>query len=87
MTCVKCSSENSIDGVRIIYRYGQYGLQKADIAAVAHRDPDALLFKGEVATPIVGRVCGDCGYVELYVVEPGALLEVAKHLAEPVLEP
>ena len=82
MTCVKCSSENSIDGVRIIYRYGEYQ-RKADLAAVAHRDPDALIFKGEVSTPIVGRVCGDCGYVELYVVEPGALLEVARHLAGP----
>jgi hypothetical protein len=39
------------------------------------------LFKSEVATPIVGRVCGDCGYLELYVVDPAALLDVAKRRA------
>ena len=34
--------------------------------------------KGEVTTSIVGRVCGDCGYIELYADNPGALLEVVK---------
>jgi hypothetical protein len=81
MTCVKCGSEASIDGVRILDRHGEAGQFKTDLAAAAYNDPGALLFKGEVATPIVGRVCGDCGYLELYVVNPGALLAVARRRA------
>ena len=81
MTCVKCGSEASIDGVRILDRYGAAGQLKDDLSAAAYRDPDAVLFKGEVATSIVGRVCGDCGYVELYAANPGALLAVARRLA------
>lgn len=81
MPCAKCGSEATIDGVRILERHGDIGEHKADLSAVAYNDPGAVFLKGEVATPIVGRVCGDCGYLELYVVDPGALLAVARRLA------
>ena len=81
MTCVKCGSEASIDGVRILDHYGAAGQLKADLSAATSRNPNALLMKGEVTTSIVGRVCGDCGYIELYADNPGALLEVVKRRA------
>ncbi len=81
MKCAKCGSEASIDGVRILDRYGAAGQLSGDLSAAAYKDPAALFFKGEVATQIVGRVCGDCGYVEFYATDPGALLEVAKRRA------
>ena len=79
MTCVKCGSEASIDGVRILDRHSE--LNASDLTAAAYKDPHALLFKGEVTTTIVARVCGDCGYIELYATDPAALLEVAKRRA------
>jgi hypothetical protein len=84
---VKCGSENSIDGVRILERFGEHGLQREDLSAVAFENPDALFFKGEVATSITGRVCGDCGYLELYVTNPGDLLLVATRRAGMIPRP
>jgi hypothetical protein len=81
MACAKCGSEDSIDGVRILDR-GPYG-EENDLSAIADENPGALLFKGRVATPITSRICGSCGYIELYAVDPGALLEFAKRFGRP----
>ena len=81
MECVKCGSEDSIDGVRILDR-GHYDHEN-DLSAVAYENPGALLFKGAVTSPITSRICGRCGYVELYAVDPGALLDFAKRFGRP----
>jgi len=36
-----------------------------------------------VTSPITSRICGRCGYVELYAVDPGALLDFAKRFGRP----
>jgi hypothetical protein len=35
--------------------------------------PEALVFKGAHAADLRSRVCGECGYVELYVENPQEL--------------
>jgi hypothetical protein len=39
--------------------------------------PDAELFRGVERTPVAARVCGGCGYVELYATDPKALVDAA----------
>jgi hypothetical protein len=75
MTCQKCGSPTLIEGVRIIEHV--YGAGEVDLSATVYKRPGAMLFKGEVSTPLTGRVCGNCGYVELFVADPQALLAAA----------
>ena len=77
MTCAKCSSSRLIDGVRILDS-GQ--ASRGDLTAAVYKKPAALIFKGEVTSKLVGRVCGSCGYVELYAEDPAALLDVARRV-------
>jgi hypothetical protein len=38
-------------------------------------NPDALIFKDRVTAILKARVCGDCGYAEIYAQDPRALYE------------
>ena len=78
MTCQKCGSDALITGVRVFDR-GHANI-KTDLTVGLHKDPDAAIFKEEVATPIYGRVCGSCGYLELYATEPAKLLAAAREM-------
>jgi hypothetical protein len=64
-----------IDGVRII-DHGNLD-KEYDLEATVYKRPGAMLFKGAVSTPLSARVCGNCGYVELFVANPQALLAAA----------
>ena len=80
MTCAKCDSSQIIDGVRILDS-GQHS--RGDLTAAAYEKPAALIFKGEVTSKLVGRMCGSCGYLELFAADPGALLDVARRVGRP----
>ena len=68
--CVKCGSDSMIPGVRVIDRM-EHDRQPVELGLSTK--PDALLFKGEVRVETVARVCGDCGFVEVYAADPAAL--------------
>ncbi len=34
---------------------------------VTEKDPDAFIMKGAHTAPLLARICGDCGHVELFV--------------------
>lgn len=50
------------------------------------RHPEAILFQQSVYQPLVARVCGRCGYTELFVRNPEHLWD-AYQQAAPKLPP
>ena len=71
LRCLKCGSDSSIPGVRVIDRGDANGREPLELGVTTK--PDAVLFKGEVRVQTVARVCGDCGFVEVYATDPAAL--------------
>ncbi len=68
-SCPKCGSNRVIDDVRIVAFEGGH------LVAKVQKKPHAKLFKGTVSVPLKARVCGACGYAELYASDPASLLE------------
>lgn len=72
MECTKCGSVRVMPDVQI-FDQGQYS--DGHLKARIDTKPEALMFKGTITSPLRGHVCGDCGYVELFVENPAALYE------------
>lgn len=70
--CLKCGSDAMVPEVRVVDRGDANSTRLTTELGLATK-PDAVLFKGEVRFETVARVCGDCGFVELYAREPHAL--------------
>ena len=70
-TCLKCGSDAMIPGVRVIDRAEGNSRLPAELGVEVK--PEAVLFRGEVRVETVARVCGDCGFVEVYAADPAAL--------------
>ena len=60
-----------IPDARLLDRGDADARKPAEVGVV--RNPEAVLFKGEVRAPLRAQICGECGYVELYAQNPGAL--------------
>jgi hypothetical protein len=69
MQCPKCGSDRVIPDVHIL----DYGQWQGQLTARVDTNPDAIVFKGPMTSQLRGRVCGDCGFVELFVQNPGTL--------------
>lgn len=76
MACAKCKSEEVVDGVRVIDR-AESNIA-LDFTVLVERNPGALIFKGAESNSVEARVCGKCGYIELYASRPAALLKASK---------
>ena len=63
--CPKCGSEDVIDPVEL-----QTDLKTEIISLGTFQKPDAMVFKGRQTSSLRASVCGDCGYVELYALNP-----------------
>jgi hypothetical protein len=59
-----------IPDARVIYR----GEMNRDLELRVEADPGAMLFTQPVYVNAGARVCGSCGYVELYAANPAELL-------------
>ena len=68
--CVKCSSRKIVAGIRVVDR--DQG-SKNDLTAEIYKNPDALFFKGATTVLLRALICGDCGYTELYAIDPESL--------------
>ena len=66
--CPKCGSRDIIANAKAIDR-----VDNGPLAAATMRNPDAVLFKGTVTSPLSAWVCADCGYLELYADNPKSL--------------
>lgn len=55
---------------------GHYSGDAGDLNLVVYANPDAMIFKGGLNSSLYARVCGDCGYTELFVENPAELYDV-----------
>lgn len=70
-SCAKCRSAKVIPRARIIDR-GDYNVH-ADLTVHVYENPEALIFRGTNAGTLTAWICGECGYVETYIENPGEL--------------
>ena len=71
LLCPRCGSDEVMPRVRVVER-AEDGLRH-DLQAEVVRRPNALLFKRPERVNLTARVCGACGFTELYVDAPTAL--------------
>ena len=64
--CVRCGSKKIADDVRVVDKTAHSSV--GDLSVEAYDDPSAMIFKGTHSSPLRARLCGDCGYVDLYAV-------------------
>ena len=69
MNCTKCGSDRVMPDVHIL----DHGQWQGQLMARVDTNPDAIVFKGAMTSRLRGRVCGDCGFVELFVDNPNTL--------------
>jgi predicted nucleic-acid-binding Zn-ribbon protein len=75
--CPKCSSSEIIPGVEVRdYDAGSY--RELTIHVRLPRPAGALIHKGSETSNLRARVCGQCGYTELYAPNFAALLNAHK---------
>jgi predicted nucleic-acid-binding Zn-ribbon protein len=69
--CEKCGSDKIIPRAKVIDRadYNAAG----DLTVAVDENPDAFMFKQRVYASVTARVCGNCGFIELYADEPQSL--------------
>jgi hypothetical protein len=70
--CPKCKSTKIIPNVRIIDR-GYNSIETLSVEIYAK--PDALFLKGTHRGYLSARICGHCGFTELFVDNPSELYE------------
>lgn len=83
-TCARCGSSKIIPRARAVD--GDHGSTVGSLHVAVARDPDAIFFKGEERIDTYARVCGECGFVELFAKDPHALYEaylIARSTPEP----
>jgi hypothetical protein len=71
LRCTRCGSDTIIPRVRVLDR--DEGGTHRDMQVEVQRRPKALLFKQPERSTISARVCGACGYTELYAESARAL--------------
>jgi hypothetical protein len=69
--CPKCGAQRVIPGVRVLDRDGDSSTK--DLSVRLDRNPSAWIFKGSEVVELTAKVCGRCGYAELYAADPAAL--------------
>ena len=72
--CPKCKSEKVVPAARVMDR-GHYSADAGNLTLVIYENPDALIFRGSHEGTLWARVCGECGYTELFLENPGELYE------------
>lgn len=66
--CAKCGSDRVLEDVRVVD-----GTLDEDLVAKVEREPHARRHEGAVSVPLKARVCGSCGFAELYASDPAIL--------------
>ena len=79
--CSRCASEKIVPRVRV-KGGGPYGPELGDITAVTYENPDAMVFKYSHQGSLYARICGDCGYAEMFVENPEEFYEVYKKTSQ-----
>ncbi|MDP1564533.1 MAG: hypothetical protein Q8M16_24395 [Pirellulaceae bacterium] len=68
--CPKCTAQKMIPEVTVI---DSNGSSSDNLTVRLDRNPQAWVFKNPAFQELKAKVCGACGYTELYVTDPAAL--------------
>ena len=71
LLCTRCGSHEVIPRVRVTDR--DSGDMRQNLEVEVQRRPNAMFFKRPERSALSARVCGACGFTELYVDAPNAL--------------
>ncbi len=75
-TCMKCGSSDRLPDLAVVSSMDN--VASVPVSILAFNNPDAWVFKGSVSQKLVARVCGACGFAELYVENPGVFRAAIK---------
>jgi hypothetical protein len=70
--CAKCGSDRVISAARLVDR-GHYSGDAGNVRVRVDADPSAWVRKGKVEIDLAPKICGRCGYTELYATDPEML--------------
>lgn len=84
LACPRCGSDAIVPDARLVDR-GDGDMRKT-LEIGLETKPDAVVFKKEVRVALRAQVCGDCGFVDLFATQPGALWEAYLDRLERVWE-
>jgi predicted nucleic-acid-binding Zn-ribbon protein len=73
-TCERCGSTRIIPRARVIDR-GEGNHPTGSVQVGVERKPDALFFTAEERVNTFARICGECGFTELFAEDPAALYD------------
>ena len=70
--CAKCGSDHIIPAARLVDR-GHASADAGDLRVRVDATPSAWVRKGKVEIDLSARICGACGFTEMYAADPEAL--------------
>jgi predicted nucleic-acid-binding Zn-ribbon protein len=77
--CSKCGSTEVLTDIPVVTSVDRFSANP--VVALAHKKPDALVFKQPVTRRFLARICGSCGFAEFYVEDPKGFVAIAKRAA------
>jgi ribosomal protein L37E len=69
--CLRCGSDSVIPDARALAPDGGGSYYPLEVGV--QKNPAALVLKGDVRSKTRAQVCADCGFAEVYAVDPEAL--------------
>jgi hypothetical protein len=82
--CSRCGSDKMMEDVYLTTDVGyRPGDIRRGLMAYVQSDPQELLFKGTVYGALRARVCGGCGYTEIYTSGFQQLYKAYQHARQP----
>ena len=72
LACGKCGSTEVVPRARVIDR-GHFGRDEGEVRVGVERKPMALMFRQKEVADLYARVCGKCGFVELFCDDAAAI--------------
>ena len=73
--CGKCGSLKIVPRAPLVDIHLRYNVERATILVGVSRKPDAVIFKHPQTAGVYARVCGDCGFAELFVDDAQSLYD------------
>jgi predicted RNA-binding Zn-ribbon protein involved in translation (DUF1610 family) len=79
--CPHCGSDKLIPNALVC--------EVQSVRVIVMSDPNAILFKGRESEEVTARVCGNCGFVQLFAKNPAVLYSVYQQSLKnaPLMKP
>jgi hypothetical protein len=71
--CPKCESDKIISDARVL-DHAHYS-SDVGLHVAVDENPTAWIMKDTETSKVSAQICGNCGYVELYALDPDALYQ------------